>query len=120
MSVFSPPLEMPKERVNFNKGIYGVRKWQFARLDDLDLLCEISIFSTYSWPGSCTVCRKYLRWCLEVLMNRWDYTRYIDFYDALEVVRDNRKLFNKSLYFESDQRKKQRITELLCRKNDFF
>ena len=53
-------------------------------------------------------------------MDRWDYTRYIDFYDALEVVRDNRKLFNKSLYFESDQRKKQHITELLCRKNDFF
>ena len=53
-------------------------------------------------------------------MSRWDYIRYIYFYDALEVVRDNSKLFNKSLHFESEQEIKQCITELLCRKNDFF
>ena len=118
MSVFFFLLEMPK--VNFNKGVCGVRKWQFARLDDLDLLCEVNIFLTCSWPGGCRVCRKYLTWCLEILMDRWNYIRYIDFYYAPDVVKNNRKLFNQSFNFESAQRKKQRMDELLCRKNYFF
>ena len=31
--------------MNFNRGLFGVRKWQYAKLDDIDLLCKISIFS---------------------------------------------------------------------------
>ena len=30
--------------MNFNRDVYGVRKWQYEKLDDIDLLCEISIF----------------------------------------------------------------------------
>ena len=30
--------------MNFNRGVYGVGKWQYEKLDYIDLLCEISIF----------------------------------------------------------------------------
>ena len=36
--------KMPKQKVNFGKGIFGIRKWQNERLDDINLLSEISIF----------------------------------------------------------------------------
>ena len=89
-----------RQNINFVLGLYGIRKWQIARLDDLDLLCEISIFSSCLWPGLCRPCRKHLIWCLDILQQRWNVSKYIDFYDALEVVKQNRKLFNKSLKFE--------------------
>ena len=81
---------MPK--VNHQKGL-------FARLDDRDLLCEISIFSSCSLIGLCQPCRKHLTWCLEILQQRWNYIEYIDFYSALEVIKNNRKLFNDSVKF---------------------
>ena len=100
---------LPKSRMNFNRGVYGVRKWQYEKLDYIDLLCEISIFfSSCSWPSVCRVCRKYLRWCLEILMNRWSYIQFIDFYDALEAVKNNRELFNSSIKYDSE-RVKQHI-----------
>ena len=79
---------------------YGISKWEFARLDDVDLLCEIIIFSSCKWPGLCGSCRLHLMWCLEILQNRLDDLKYTDFYDALKVVKENKKLFNKSLKFE--------------------
>ena len=86
--------------VNDRKGLYGIRKYQFAALDGIDLLCVISIFPSCKWPGLCGTCRKHLTWCLEILQLRWDVVRYINFYDALALIRDNRKLFNSNLKFE--------------------
>ena len=88
---------MPK--VNYEKGLFGIRKWQFAHLDDIDLLFEISIFSSCLMSGQCRPCRKHLTWCMEILQERWNYIDYIDFYSALEVIKNNRTLFNDSLRF---------------------
>ena len=93
---------------------YGISKWEFARLDDIDLLCEISIFSSCKWPGLCGSCQQHLTWCLEILQLRWDAVKYIDFYDALKVVKENKKLFNKSLKFE--YWRKEKILQLISRK----
>ena len=46
-------------------------------------------------------------------MLRWDYIKYIDFYSALEVVKNNRRLFNDSLKFSFD---KNQILKLILRK----
>ena len=93
---------------------YGISKWEFARLDDVDLLCEISIFSSCKWCGLCGSCRLHLTRCLEILQLRWDAIKYIDFYDALKVVKENKKLFNKSLKFEYWH--KNKILQLISRK----
>ena len=93
-------LGMPK--MNLNKGLFGVRKSKFQRLDDINLLCEINILSSCEMSGLCRPCKKHLTWCLEIVMLRWDYIKYIDFYSALEVVKNNRRLFNDSLKFLFD------------------
>ena len=100
--------------ININEGRYGVRKYQFAALDDIDLLCEISIFSSFLWPGLCGACQKHLTWCIEILQQRWNVEKYIDFYDALRVVRENKILFNCLLKFE--YWRKEKILKLICKK----
>ena len=97
----------------FNRGLFGGRKWQYAKLDDIDLLCEISIFSSCKIDGLCRVCSKHLRWCIEILMTRWDFSTNIDFYSALEVAKNNRQFFNDSLKFSFD---KSLAKELIRRK----
>ena len=92
---------MPK--INFNKGLFEVRKWQYTKLDDIELLCKISIFSSCKIDGLCCVCSKHLRWCIEILMMRWDFVTNIDFYSALEVLKNNRQFFNDSLKFSFDR-----------------
>ena len=107
--------KMPKQKVNFGKGIFGIRKWQYERLDDIDLLSEISIFSSCSWPGVCRVCKKYLRWRIDILQKRWNNNRYVDFFDVLEVVKNNGEIFDNLKCLRRDY-----IQSLICRKNDFF
>ena len=109
----SPTLNS-RSYVNFGRGIFGIRKWQFGCSDDIDLLCEICIFSNCSWSRLCRVCKKYLRWCLELLQDRWNTEKYIDFYDALQIVRDNKKPFCKSLKFE--YWRKEHIIQLISKK----
>ena len=58
-------------------------------------------------------CKKHLSWCIEILTLRWNYIKYIDFYSALEVVENNRQLFNDSLKFSFD---KIQILQLILRK----
>ena len=92
---------------------YGISKWEFARLDDIYLLCEISISSSCKCPGLCRSSRQHLTWCLEILQLRWDVVKYIDFY-VLKVVKENKKQFNKSLKFE--YWRKEKILQLISRK----
>ena len=103
---------MPK--VNYDKGLFGIRRWKYVNVDDIDLLCEISIFSSCKLPGKYHPCKKHLNRCLEILQRRWDYVKYIDFYDALEVVKSNKQFFNDSLEF--NYWKKGYIQQLISRK----
>ena len=104
---------MPKPKINYKKNLFGIRKWQYARLGDINLMCEISILSSCTLLGSYRPCRKHLTWCIEILMLRWDDIQYIDFYSAIEVIKNNRKLFNDSLRFSFN---KDYIRQLISRK----
>ena len=92
---------MPKR--NFSKGLYGVRKWEYEKLDDIDLLCEISISSYCEITGLCRVCKKHLKWWVDILMLRWENNKNIDFYSALEVVKNNKHFLNNSLDLSFDK-----------------
>ena len=104
----------PPARFNYRQGLYGIKKRQFAALDDLDLLCEINIFLKLfvAWPMS--PLSKAPDVVLGILQPRWNVVKYIDFYDTLEVVKQTRKLFNKSLKFEYWQ--KDKILQLISKK----
>ena len=100
-------------KVNYAKGLFGIRKWRFSRTGDINLLCEISIFSSF-WSGLCRPCKKHLTWCLKILQLRWNYIEYIDFYSVLELIKNNRQFFNDSLGFNFW--KKDYIRQLISRK----
>ena len=87
-----------KSSINVRQRRYGIRKYQFEALDDIDLLCEINIYSyCLHQSGLCVFCRKFLTWCLEFLQKRLDLNKYIDFHEALKIVKDNRILFDRFL-----------------------
>ena len=48
-------------RMNINHGLFGVRKWQYEKLDDIDLLGEISILIDCELLGKCRACTKHLK-----------------------------------------------------------
>ena len=58
---------MPK--LSMKPRSYGVNRWMYQDLDDVDLLIEIS-FSSNCSKTICDVCKHLLKWCLDILMNR--------------------------------------------------
>ena len=104
--------KMPK--MNLNSPRFGVNRWMFAELDDIELLIEIGILSNCSMIGYCKVCRIFLEWCLKILYVWWDYTKYIDFYDALKVISENRELFTEEIernYWRKHRKETNEIIE---------
>ena len=35
---------------------------------------------------------------MDILMNRWDEIRSINFWDAMQIVKDNKDLFSEDIY----------------------
>lgn len=90
-------LEQNAIKINLNCKRYGANKWMYKELDDTDLLYEIGILSFCEEIEHCQVCRKLLEWCIQILSERWNYIKYIDFYEALKVLRENKELFSKDI-----------------------
>ena len=65
-------------RMNINHGLFGVRKWQCEKLDDIDLLGEISILIDCELLGQCRACTKHLKSIIEILRERWDSDINVD------------------------------------------
>ena len=91
-----PLKKMPK--LNIKNKCFGVARWMYRDLDDIDLLCKICVLSNCSEIQHCTCCRHLLKWCLDILMNRWDEIRSINFWDAMKIVKDNKDLFPEDIY----------------------
>ena len=90
-------------QMNINRGLFGVRKWQYEKLDDIDLLGEISILIDCELLGKCRACTKHLKWIIEILKERWDSDNNVDFEEALKIVRKHKKFFQKSIDKDKDR-----------------
>ena len=90
-------------QMNINRGLFGVRKWQYEKLDDIDLLSEISILIDCELLGKCRACTKHLKWIIEILKERWDSDNNVDFEEALKIVRKHKKFFQKSIDKDKDR-----------------
>ena len=99
-------------RMNINCSLFGVRKWQYEKLDDIDLLGEISVLMDCELLGKCRACTKHLNWIIEILKERWDSDINVNFENALKNVRKH-KFFQKSVDFSLD---KDRARTLIRRK----
>lgn len=89
----------------------------YDELDDIDLLCEIGVLSNCKEIGRCCPCRHLLRFCISILMNRWDEFRYINFFDAMKVIKNSRKLFMTSIVLDHRVNKKIKKLIRLYKKN---
>ena len=56
--------------MNINRSLFGVRKWQYEKLDDIDLLGEISILIDCKLLGKCRAYTKPLKRIIEILKER--------------------------------------------------
>ena len=108
-----------RTRIDLGRNSFGVTRWQYEELDDIDLLCEIGILSNCKDIGQCRACRHLLRFCISILMNRWDEFRYINFFDAMKVIKNSSKLFNSSIVLDHWTSKRKLVKRLirLYRKN---
>ena len=84
-------LKMPKLYVK--KKCYRVNKWMLENLDDIDLLCEVGVLSSCHEIRHCSCCKHLLKWCLRILINRWEEIRCINFFDAIKIIKQNRFFF---------------------------
>lgn len=88
------PLKIPK--LFMKKKCYGVNKWILENLDDINLLYEIGVLSN----------------CYEmknILMNRWDEIRYINFFDAMKILKQNKELFSDDFFISYWEKNEQKV-----------
>ena len=85
---------MPK--LYMKKKCYGVNKWMLENLDDINLLYEIGVLSN----------------CYErknILMNRWDEIRYINFFDAMKILKQNKEIFSDDIFISYWEKNEQTV-----------
>ena len=81
--------------------------------------CEIGVLLNCKYIAWCHTGRHLLRFCISILMNRWDEFRYISFFDAMKVIKNSSKLFKTSIVLDHWVSKKKLVKKLirLYRKN---
>ena len=82
-----------QRRIDLDRNSFGVNRWQYEELDNIDLLCEIGVLSNCKYIDRCCACKHLLRFCISILMNRLGEFRYINFFDAMKVIKNSSKLF---------------------------
>ena len=95
-------------RIDLGQNAFGVTRWQFEELDDIDFLCELGLLSNCKDVNRCRTCRHLLRFCISILMNRWDEFRYINFFDAMKVIKNSSNLYKTSEVLDHWASKKKR------------
>ena len=75
-------------KIEISRGRYGVCKYQYWKLDCLDLFIELLILLNCKILGACRQCTNLLRFVVEILRNKWD----IDFEEALALAKDIKTL----------------------------
>ena len=75
-------------------------------------LYEVGVLLSCHEIEHCSCCRHLLKWCLEILCNRWDEIRFINFFDAMKVIKQNRSFFGNDVlnrYWEQNEEKVKSI-----------
>ena len=101
-----------KTRIDLGKS-YGVTKYQYEKLDDVELLCKIGFLINCEMIDRCRSCRHLLKFCIKILLKRWDEIRFINFYDAFKVVRSYKDFFKRSDFLQHWREKRHIVKNLL-------
>ena len=84
-----------KNRIDLGRSC-GVTRYEYEMSDDIELLMEIGFLIQCDMIDGCRACRHLLKFCIKILLNRSDEIRFIDFFDALKIIKDNKDFFKKA------------------------
>ena len=87
-------------KIDFSRGTYGVRRWQYENFDCMDLYIELLIIINCEIIDRYRPCRLFLKWIVQLLIHKWDTIRYIEFEEALRRANYLKILFSKSFPME--------------------
>ena len=73
-------------RIDFRKKRYGVARWQYEKLDCIDLYMEMLILINCRFIGTCHPGTSLLKWILDTLNRKWDNIRFIEFEEAIHLA----------------------------------
>ena len=84
----------PKRKTRTDLGrSYGVTKNEYEMSDYIELLMEMGFLIQCDTIDRCCACRHLLKFCIKILLSRWDEIRFIIFFDALKIIKDNKNFF---------------------------
>ena len=73
-------------RIDFRKKRYGVARWQYEKLDCIDLYMEMLILINCRFIGTCRPGTSLLKWILDTLNRKWDNIRFIELEEAIHLA----------------------------------
>ena len=105
------PLVMP--RLQIKNKCFGFNRWMLENFDDIDLLYEVCILSSCNEIKHCPCYKHLLKWCLQILQNRWDEIRFINFFDAMKVLEQNKSFFTIDFYNWYWEKNEEKVLNLI-------
>lgn len=75
------------QKIEIESGSYGACKKQCWNLDRVDLYIELLILLNCGLIGVCRLCTNLLKYVVQILRNKWDNIRFIDFEDSLMLAK---------------------------------
>ena len=83
-----PQYKKRTTRIDIHLKTYGITKKEYEELDDIDLLIEVGFLIQCKQIGFCRTCKKLLKFCLTILVNRWDEIRFINLFEAIQMIKN--------------------------------
>ena len=116
MEISKKDVNKHSRKIHVNRGRYSVCKKESCYFDCADLYIEMLILLNCEFIGKSRPCTNILRWIIEILYDKWDNIRFINFEKALEIATNI--LIPNSLildYYQQQQQQQKNIKDI-CRK----
>ena len=107
-------VNMHSHKIYLDRGRYGVCKKEYYHFDCVDLYLEMLILLNCELIGKCRPCTNILKWIIEILYEKWDDIRFINFEKALGIAKN--LTISNSLLVDYYQQQKKEIKDI-CKKD---
>lgn len=87
-------------KIEIERGRYGVCKKEYWKFDCVDLYIELLILLNCELIGKCRSCTNLLKWIIDILKNKWDDIKFINFEKSLEIAKNIKSFVARSVFEE--------------------
>ena len=88
MDISKKNVNKHSRKIYVDRGRYGVCKKEYYHFDCVDLYLEMLILLNCEFIGKCRPCTNISKWIIEILYEKWDDIRFINFEKALEIAKN--------------------------------